>query len=308
MVGTTGIICRICGSDSVLISHIRHLKCSYYHCVSCDHEWLVTSNDGENDRYFESAQDAIYENDSHGLLSPFAHYISVNAAKDRMKFLKRFLKRGKLLEVGPGGGEVILAAKKEGFVVQGVECSENLANRLELLTASTIYHGTLESIDFGSTKFNAVLSFHVLEHVPNPVKHLQCTSTIVTPGGYLILATPNSSSWDRSIFKKRWTGYTIGHLNLFSRRSIELTLRRAGWKNLNITTNESALALLWSIKSAFKPKRRDFKSNCKESGLKKVPLHLGRTFLTGFACFTAPFRYTQSKLNAGNELLVIAQK
>ena len=202
----------------------------------------------------------------------------------------------------------MLAAKREGFAVEGVECSENLANHLRAATASTIYHGTLESADFGKTKFDAVLSFHVLEHVPDPVIHLQCASAIVTPGGYLILATPNSSSWDRRIFKKRWTGYTIGHINLFSKPSIELSLSSAGWKILKITTNESALALLWSIKSAFKPKKRDLKSNCADSGLKKVPLRFGRTVLSGFSVLTMPMRYIQSKLHGGNELLVVAQK
>jgi ubiquinone/menaquinone biosynthesis C-methylase UbiE len=254
------------------------------------------------------AQNTIFGNDSHGLFSPFAQYVSANLAKDRMKFLKRFLKGGKLLEIGPGGGEVMLAAKKEGFDIDGVECSENLIRHLKLTTSSTIYHGMLESIDFGTTKFDAILSFHVLEHVANPVKHLQYASAIVKPDGYLILATPNSYSWDRRIFKKRWTGYTIAHINLFSRYSIELCFKRAGWRIIQIATNESALTLLWSIKTAFKPRKRSLKSNFKDSGFKKIPLHLGRAFLLGFSGLTMPFRYIQSKLHGGNELLVIAQK
>lgn len=308
MVITTEIICGICKRNQVLISHIRHLNRSYYRCVSCDHEWLATSNDRENVRSFELAQNAIFEDDSHGLFSPFSQYISANVAKDRMNFLKRFLKSGKLLEIGPGGGEVMLAAKKEGFDIEGVECSENLVRHLELTTSSTIYHGILESIDFGMTKFDAVLSFHVLEHVPNPIQHLQYAYKNVKNEGYLILATPNSSSWDRRIFKKRWTGYTIAHINLFSRYSIELCFQSAGWRIIQVTTNESALTLLWSIKTAFKPKRRSLESNFNDSGLKKIPLRSGRTFLMGFSFLTMPFRYIQSKLHGGNELLIIAQK
>lgn len=305
---SAGIICPICERNKVLISNIRHLNCSYYRCASCDHEWLATSSDSETALFFELAQNAIFEDDSHGLFSPFAQYISTNLAKDRMNFLKRFLKGGKLLEIGPGGGEVMLAAKKEGFDIDGVECSENLVRHLKLTTSSTIYQGMLESVDFGTKKFDAILSFHVLEHVPNPLEHLQYVSTIVKPDGYLILATPNSSSWDRRIFKKRWTGYTITHINLFSRCSIELCFKKAGWRITQVVTNESALTLLWSIKTAFKPRKRNLGSNCKDSGLKKMPFHFGRTLLIGFSCLTMPFRYIQSKLHGGNELLVIAQK
>jgi len=300
-------VCRICGCGVAEISRIEHLNCDYLRCASCGHEWLFADHEKDMFNYFELAQTAIYENELHGHLSPFAHYVAANLAKHRIRFLKQFLESGKVLEVGPGTGEVMFAAKKAGYEVEGVEYSRNLVKYLRLMNISTVYQGDLEQIHFGDNRFDAVLSFHVLEHVPNPERQLQRIRSVLKPAGYLILATPNSSSWDRRLMKERWTGYSVGHINLFSRRSMELMLKKTQWKIVRIYTTESPLAFLWSIKSGLKPKKRDLGLNCQETGLKKIPLPIGRALLTMVAGLTMPFRYAQSKLHLGNELLVVAQ-
>lgn len=137
-------------------------------------------------------------------------------------------------------------------------------------------------------------------------RHLQRAFELLKPGGYLLLATPSTSSWDRRLFKNRWTGYSPGHLNLFSLSSIQLCLEHAGWRIIDIRTFEFPIALLWSIKAGIKPK--EIAPECAGSNIKRVPLKLGRIILLFFGALTIPLRLLQQQLGGGNELFVVARK
>ena len=291
--------CKICGSiDSVVICP-KCLNRSYYHCNACGHEWLSDYVD----------QKEFYEQESPFMFSPFSHWISSCVAMQRIDMVKKYLKSGLLLEIGPGIGEVIMAAESEGFDAMAVESSSFFVKYLQLKTKATIYHGLFENVDFGETKFDGILSFHVLEHVLDPTSHLQRAFELMKPGGYLLLATPSTSSWDCRLFKNRWTGYSPGHLNLFSLSSIQLCLEHAGWKIIDIHTFEFPNALLWSIKAWIKPKKNEeMTPEYAGSNIKRVPLKLGRIILLFFGALTKPLRFVQQQLSGGNELFVIAQK
>jgi len=284
------------------------LDCLFYRCSKCNHEVLSNTGDQGKEVYFNNVQELFYEEKAEWLLSPFSRWISAQVARERIKLVKRLLGNGKILEVGPGSGELLMAAAKERFEVEAVECSRRLCSHLRSISSCKIYDGMLEEVDFGSTKFDAVLSFHVIEHVPDPKTHLECTARIVNPGGYLILTTPNARSWDHRMFESRWTGYQLAHLNLFSRDSMELCLKSAGWNVLDISTKESALDLLYSIKTAIKPKKRNLEEKLRDPWVKSMPLNIGRVIFSCFAVLSLPFCYLKAKLGGGNELLMIAQK
>lgn len=302
------IYCTICNSELSTLSNVNHLNCVFYRCLSCNHQVLSLNTNHEKYDYFDNVQEIFYEKKYDWILSPFARWISSQDAKERVKHLKGLIRGGKVLEVGPGSGEVMFAAKKEGFDIEGVECSKKLCNYLRSTSICKIYDGMLEEVDFGDTKYDVVLSYHVIEHVPDPVTHLECVARRINPGGYLILATPNSLSWNHRIFKRRWTGYSVAHLNLFSKDSIELCLRNAGWKILDISTKEYTFDLLYSIKTAIKPKKRILGTKLRDSWLKSMPLQFGRIVFFCFSVVVLPFCYIQSRLGGGNELLIIAQK
>jgi SAM-dependent methyltransferase len=51
--------------------------------------------------------------------------------------------------------------------------------------------GNLEEHDWGATKFDIVVCWDVIEHLPNPVKALNKLLGCLAPGGILVLAYPN---------------------------------------------------------------------------------------------------------------------
>ena len=64
-----------------------------------------------------------------------------------------------------------------------------------------------EQIDLDDTKqfaayserhaelFDMVLSVEVIEHLENPWEYIRCVKGLVRPGGYILLSTPNVTSW-----------------------------------------------------------------------------------------------------------------
>jgi 2-polyprenyl-3-methyl-5-hydroxy-6-metoxy-1,4-benzoquinol methylase len=276
--------------------------------LRCNHEVLSNTGDQEKGVYFDNVQELFYEEEADLILSPFLRWIFAQVARERMKLVKTLLSNGKILEVGPGSGEFLVAAAKERFEVEAVECSRRLCSHLRSISSCKIYDGTLEEVDFGNSMFDAVLSFHVIEHVSDPKMHLECIARIVSPGGYLILTTPNARSWDHSLFKGRWSGYQQAHLNLFSRDSMELCLKSTGWRVLDISTKESALDLLYTIKTALKPRKRNLGEKIRDPLVKSMPLNVGRAIFSCFAALSLPLCYLKARLGGGNELLVIAEQ
>lgn len=98
-----------------------------------------------------------------------------------------------ILEVGVGEGHFLRAARKHGFAVEGVELNPKGAKRARALGCQ-VYERTLKELsDQISERFDAICSFQVLEHVPDPREFLQGMIGMLRPGGRLILSVPNAA-------------------------------------------------------------------------------------------------------------------
>jgi 2-polyprenyl-3-methyl-5-hydroxy-6-metoxy-1,4-benzoquinol methylase len=230
-------------------------------------------------------------------------------AKKRLIAIQKYLQKGNLLEIGPGTGEFILESQKAGFHIEAIEYSETLVAYLRSICASTIHNSSLESYKHYGEQVDGVISFHVLEHVMNPKEHLIKIYKFTKSRGYLILATPNAAGWDRMISKCKWTGYSPGHMNLFTPLSLASCIEKAGFKIVKVLTYQHALALIWTIKSLLKRGETE-KINDYHAGkiISKIPLHIGVGFLFLFGIITKPIRLFQELFEGGNEIFIIAQK
>ena len=135
-----------------------------------------------------------------------------------------------ILEVGVGRGHFLQSAKMRGHLVQGVELNPLGASQARSL-GFQVHELMLDDIaKMTSTRFDAICSFQVLEHVPDPRKFLQGMLTLLKPGGKLILSVPNAavlrkvdpmnlsllnqpphhmSHWDEAIFRSLEEFYPV---------------------------------------------------------------------------------------------------
>ena len=289
----------MCGNPERLEMQPFATETSYFHCIRCNHQQARNiDQDLENRDHFENS-DSYY-------FSEFSLWLSAKVATRRVRIMQKHLQTGSIVEVGPGSGQVIEASVNQGFKVAAVEGSSAFANILRSRFKADIYQGMFEEISFDEEKFDAVLSFHVIEHVPSPQEHLRKALEITKPGGWLFLATPNSDSWDHALCRSKWTGFSTGHVHLFSKSSIAASLQEAGWETENVGTLEFPWQLLWSLKVAVKPKKPTRETAGKN--LEHIPLRLGATMLSIFAFVTWPVRALQEMCKGGGELFIAARK
>ncbi|SVE37464.1 uncharacterized protein METZ01_LOCUS490318, partial [marine metagenome] len=80
--------------------------------------------------------------------------------------MESYLQKGmKILDVGAGGGEMLYLLGKKGCEASGIEPNNGYANYATEQYGVDIQVGFAEDADFNPNTFDAILLFHVLEHM-----------------------------------------------------------------------------------------------------------------------------------------------
>lgn len=140
--------------------------------------------------------------------------------------------RGRILDIGAGTGDFLLAARRRGWEVFGAE-PNNDARELALKKGVELEERT--SI-FPAQHFDVITMWHVLEHVPDLRVQILELERLLKPNGLLVVAVPNYKSHDAQKYKSNWAAYDVPrHLyhfspsatkKLFSRNSFFLTSQK----------------------------------------------------------------------------------
>jgi len=150
----------------------------------------------------------------------------------------------KILDLGCGTGDFLLACKNKNYKVVGVEPNKNARvlskSKLDILTSnySNInddYPKVHETINTIEEQFDVITMWHVLEHVPNLKEYIAITKKLLKPEGTLIIAVPNYKSYDATYYKEFWAAYDVPrHLWHFSKKSISLLFKKEKLKVVKI--------------------------------------------------------------------------
>ncbi len=148
-------------------------------------------------------------------------------AQERLTDLRRFITRGRLLEIGCATGEM-LAAANPAFEAFGVEADAHTsaAARARGLQCVT---GTLFDAQLPAAHFDAALLYHVIEHLPSPVAVVRELHRIVKPGGWLVLEAPNIATFWFSLLGARWRQFIPDHLFFFTPASLTRLCEEQGF-------------------------------------------------------------------------------
>ncbi|AEJ61187.1 Methyltransferase type 11 [Spirochaeta thermophila DSM 6578] len=143
-------------------------------------------------------------------------------------WLERTLPVRRFLDIGCATGRLIAHLSSRGWETKGVEICHHSVCHAREHHGVDVFEGTLEEAPFEPESFSVIHSSHVIEHVPDPVSFLERIHSLLVPGGWCILVTPNREGLQARLLKERWRSAIPDHVFLFTKRHLSRLLVRAG--------------------------------------------------------------------------------
>lgn len=148
-------------------------------------------------------------------------------AQYHVRHLSRFVRGGRLLDLGCGSGDLLEIAQA-AFDVCGVDVAPRLRRGSKSLT---VFEGRLEDAAFESASFNAVTAVEVIEHLFDPRRTLEEIHRVLMPGGMFLVQTGDAGSLPARLGLDRWSYVQPPvHLNFFTRKTLVRLLRQTGFQ------------------------------------------------------------------------------
>lgn len=155
----------------------------------------------------------------------------------------------RLLDLGCGSGAKLFEFAERDYEIWGVDVGRD-AIRLckELLPEGHFIHGELQETGLQDKYFDYIRIDNALEHTPNPKEVIAECRRLLRGGGRLMVYVPNGRSLSMRLLKgnsiSAWIPF---HLQLFTRKSLRLLLKEAGFKDIRIYEYNPASWLPLSI-------------------------------------------------------------
>ena len=174
--------------------------------------------------YYESEEYISHTDSKRTLMDKVYQAVKTYSLKKKLKLINKLSgKKGQLLDIGCGTGDLLSVCERDGWQISGTEPSEKARELAinKITYKKGIKKDLSEFSDSDKGKFDVITMWHVLEHVPNLLEYIESLNELLSPNGYLIVAVPNFKSHDASHYKEFWAAYDVPrHLWHFSEKSI----------------------------------------------------------------------------------------
>ncbi len=200
-------------------------------CLQC--QLLFTNPRPKNTEagaYYQSESYISHSNTQVGLINKLYHAVRKITLSQKTNWIEKE-KTGnkKLLDIGCGNGHFLKACQNMGWYISGMELDKSTALRAAKLLGIPIYPN-LNSFD-ELEKYQVISLWHVLEHVYELHDYFNFFKTRLDHGGKLLLALPNSKSFDAHYFKKYWAAFDVPrHIYHFDNDTIQTLAAQHGFK------------------------------------------------------------------------------
>ena len=230
----------IYGGSDIYLTHVA--------CSNCGHIYLNPQPD-------VSALPIMYPPNYGTFSAKFRGGANVLAKIKNAVNLRRFKsavgdlpQNTRVLDIGCGNGELLraLAAARPDLELHGLDWHFPADTRRDLEAAGIhLIEGTLEEARVRENYFDCVLMYQLIEHLWDPAAGLQKLAAALKPGGIIVVETPNTDGYDRTLFSRgTWGGYYFPrHLNLYNFERLAGLLTKSGFE-MSRQTNLSA-PIVW---------------------------------------------------------------
>lgn len=197
--------------------------------------------------------------DSKKILSGTAEWQQAMCCRQLNVIEKYIPRRGRILEIGCGSGVFLEEAQKRGWGTFGIDLG-NWGRDPAQDKKLHIFNSSLFDCSFEPESFDVVFMAALLEHVQTPQRYADYVYNILKPGGVLYIAgLPNIRSLAIQLGVDKWIGnHPPIHLLYFSRKTIKLLLKKAGFKKIQVKSYGISETVLEAIFNRKKQKYSGF--------------------------------------------------
>lgn len=209
-----------------------------FHILECEHCGLLFTEPRPDPsvigKYYQSDTYYSHQQNKKGFIPRLYEWIKKPNLKHKVKLALGRRHSGRVLDIGCGVGDFLLAVKHAGFEVVGIEPSEQARSiakhRLGFEPLDPTALSTLPD-----ASFDVITMWHVLEHVDDLQTEIAELSRLLKPDGSLIIALPNFKSFDAVFYREYWAAWDVPrHLNHFYPASIAQIFAETNLKLVDI--------------------------------------------------------------------------
>ena len=144
--------------------------------------------------------------------------------------------KGRLLDVGCGIGTFLSLAREHGWEPSGIDPSKSGSAFAQEKYKLDVRCADIFEADFPSAYFDAIVLYHVLEHISDLNPFLSELRRVLKPEtGTLVIEVPNGESLQSRLQKADWPYvHPHDHLYYFSAYSLPKLLRKHGFHNVTL--------------------------------------------------------------------------
>ena len=232
--------CTNCGEKSKLFFNatdvnrkITNHTFYYRKCLSCGLIFL-SNVPSDLDAYY---QDEYYQIPSVDHINKLSEKIQY-----QVDMVNEFVpKKGRMLEIGSAFGVFANQAKRSGYFVDSIEMSEICCEYLSNEIGVNTYHSNTpqDVISELELNYDVVVLWHNIEHLLDPWSVIGGVVEKITPGGILLVATPNPDSIAFRMLGKFWPHVDAPrHINLIPEYLLTSKLKDFGFDLVMKTSND----------------------------------------------------------------------
>jgi 2-polyprenyl-3-methyl-5-hydroxy-6-metoxy-1,4-benzoquinol methylase len=235
----------------------------------------------------------------------------------RFKLIRKFIKDGKLFDLGVGWGHFLYTGKTLGYDVYGIEVAKT-----PYKYAKEDLGLSVELVDFFEFRvkndtYDIITIWDVLEHIADADQVVKKCSKMIKEGGYIFIQVPQLDSLIAKRYKEKWRMMSLDHVNYFSRQTISTLLSKEGFRVQTIKSSfEFKLFLMYGIlpflqKIKSKLRKNIYVKTSDEAGKQAFfnkTTNLPRWVLKIIMIFHNILYNVLSFFKIGDEMIVVAKK
>ncbi|MCW8901337.1 MAG: class I SAM-dependent methyltransferase [Gammaproteobacteria bacterium] len=195
-------------------------------CTNCSLVYLSSFNHIASSHYEESGM-------HDGEVPDIESWLKETQVDDkrRYNFVKNKITNKKILDFGCGAGGFLEFAKMSATNVSGVELEKKLQDSFK--SRGLNVYPNLKEAQKENNNYDLITSFHVIEHLSDPISTLKELASLLNDKGEMIIEVPNSDDVLLSLYDcQPFTNFTYWsqHLFLFNVHTFANLIKQAGLK------------------------------------------------------------------------------